>query len=141
MVHAFHYVGGVTEVALTDNMKTVVLENQDGQVRWNARFLDFASYYGFVPRACHPYRPVTKGKIERTIGFVRQSFWPGLDPSSLDSLAGLNQQAWAWMEDVNHRRHATIQEVPYERLAKENLLILRMPRSTASRRGDETDNG
>jgi transposase len=121
MVHAFHYVGGVTEVALTDNMKTVVLENQDGQVRWNARFLDFASYYGFVPRACHPYRPVTKGKIERTIGFVRQSFWPGLDPSSLDSLAGLNQQAWAWMEDVNHRRHATTQEVPYERLAKENL--------------------
>ena len=71
LVYAFHYLGGVTEVALTDNMKTVVLENQDGQVRWNARFLDFASYYGFVPRACHPYRPESKDYASHCTSSIR----------------------------------------------------------------------
>ena len=57
MVHAFHFFGGVTASILTDNMKTVVVERVDGQPRFHAQMLDFASYYGFVPRACHPYRP------------------------------------------------------------------------------------
>jgi len=118
LVHAFHYLGGASEVILTDNMKTVVLDRQGDQVRWNPRFLDFASYYGFVPRACHPYRPETKGTIERTIEFLRGNFWPGL---SFTSLEDLNRQAWAWMEEVNHQPHRTTREIPYERLARENL--------------------
>jgi transposase len=118
LIHAFHYVGGVTEVILTDNMRSVVLDRQGDQVRWNPRFLDFASYYGFLPRACHPYRPETKGKIERTVEFVRGNFWPGL---SFTSLEDLNRQARNWMEEVNHRPHSTTREIPYERLARENL--------------------
>lgn len=118
MIHAYHYLGGVTEVILTDNMKTVVLDREDGQVRWNAKFLDFASYYGFLPRACHPYRPETKGKIERTIRFVRENFWPGLSFASLEEL---NRQVGTWMEEVNHQPHGTTREVPYERLARESL--------------------
>ena len=121
LVHAFHYVGGVTETILTDNMKSVVLGRQGDQVRWNPRFLDFASYYGFVPRACHPYRPETKGKIERTIEFLRGNFWPGL---SFTSLEDLNRQAWVWMEEVNQQPHRTTREVPYQRLARENLRAL-----------------
>jgi transposase len=118
LVHAFHYLGGVTEVILTDNMKSVVLDRAGEQVRWHPKFLDFASYYGFLPRACHPYRPETKGKVERTIGFVRGNFWPGL---TFSSLADLNRQGWAWMEAVNHQPHSTTREVPYERLKRENL--------------------
>jgi transposase len=118
LVHAFHYLGGVTEVILTDNLKTVVLDRAGEQVRWHPKFLDFASYYGFLPRVCHPYRPETKGKVERTIGFVRGNFWPGL---TFSSLADLNRQGWAWMEVVNHQPHSTTREVPYERLKRENL--------------------
>lgn len=118
LVHAFRYLDGVSEVILTDNMKTVVLERVGEQVRWNLRFLDFASYYGFVPRACWPYRPETKGKIERTIGFLRGNFWPGLSFSSLEDL---NEQARAWVEVVNRQPHSTTREIPYDRLARENL--------------------
>jgi hypothetical protein len=80
--------------------------------------LDFASYYGFVPRVCRPYRPQTKGKIEATIKFVRGNFWPGV---SFSSLADLNRQAWLWLEEVNHRPHGTTGEVPYQRLVREGL--------------------
>jgi hypothetical protein len=62
-----------------------------------------------------------KGKIESTIRFVKQNFWPGI---AFDSLPDLNQQARAWMEKVNHQIHSTTREVPYQRLPQERLLLL-----------------
>ncbi len=121
MVHAFHYFGGMTATILTDNMKTVVVERVDGQPRFHPKMLDFASYYGFVPRVCHPYRPQTKGKIESTIRYVKSSFWPPLD---FDTLAALNAQALGWCDEANRRVHATTREVPLERFAREDLTSL-----------------
>jgi transposase len=60
MVHAFGYLGGVTECVLTDRMKTVLLDQKGGELHFHKKFLDFAAYYGFVPRVCRPYRPETK---------------------------------------------------------------------------------
>jgi transposase len=119
MVHGFRYFGGVTECVLTDRMKTVLLDEKGGELHFHKKFLDFAAYYGFVPRVCRPYRPETKGKIESTIGLIKKSFWPGIH---FESLGDLNRQAHAWMERANHQVHATTREVPYDRLEKEQLL-------------------
>ena len=121
MVHAFQYFGGVTATVLTDNMKTVVVDRIDGQPRFHPRMLDFASYYGFVPRVCHPYRPQTKGKIESTIRYIKSSFWPGL---AFDSLAELNRQALVWCGEANRRVHGTTREIPLQRFAREGLTPL-----------------
>lgn len=121
LVHAFHYFGGVSATVLTDNMKSVVVERIEGQPQWNPRFLDFAAYYGFVPRVCHPYRPETKGKIESTVRYVRSSFWPGIQ---FESLADLNRQALDWCEEVNGRAHATTRAVPKQRWPQEHLLAI-----------------
>lgn len=121
LVHAFHYFGGVTATLLTDNMKTVVVERVGGQPQWNPRFLDFAAYYGFLPRVCHPYRPETKGKVESTVRYLRTSFWPGV---RFESLADLNRQAFHWCEEVNRRVHATTREIPIERWPNETLLSI-----------------
>jgi transposase len=121
MVHAFRYFEGVTQSVLTDRMKTVLLDQTGGELHFNQKFLQFAAYYGFVPRVCRPYRPETKGKIESTVHFVKQNFWPGI---SFDSLADLNQQARAWMGKVNHQVHSTTREVPYQRFPQERLLLL-----------------
>lgn len=121
MVHGFRYFDGVTESVLTDRMKTVLLDQTGGELHFNQKFLQFAAYYGFVPRVCRPYRPETKGKIESTVRFVKQNFWPGI---SFDSLPDLNQQARAWMEKVNGQVHATTREIPSQRLPQERLLLL-----------------
>src|SRR6266487_6330792 len=121
MVHGFRYFGGVTESVLTDRMKTVLIDQTGGELHFHKSFLEFAAYYGFVPRVCRPYRPETKGKIESSIRFVKQNFWPGI---AFDSVADLNQQARVWMEKVNRQQHSTTREVPYERLSKERLLLL-----------------
>ncbi len=121
MVHAFEFFGGVTQTVLTDNMKTVVVDRVDGQPCFHAKMLDFASYYGFVPRVCRPYRPETKGKIESTIRFIKGNFWPGIE---FDSLAELNRQAVGWCNEVNRRVHATTREIPQVRLPHEGLAPL-----------------
>ena len=119
-LHAFHYFGGIPREVLHDNLKTAVLERQPGgEIRWQPRYLDFAHYYGFTPRACQPYRAQTKGKVESGIRYVRSSFWPGLHFSDL---ADLNRQALTWLDSVaNQRQHGTTGEVPFARLPLEHL--------------------
>jgi len=59
-------------------MRTVVTERDrygPGLHRYNRTFLDFAHHHGFVPRLCQPYRPRTKGKVERFIRYLRASFY------------------------------------------------------------------
>jgi len=122
-LHAFHYFGGMPRVILHDNLKTSVLGREaDGRIVWNVRYLDFADYYGFTPRACRPYRAQTKGKVESGVRYVRGNFWPGL---RFIDLLDLNRQAWDWLDNTaNLRVHGTTGEVPFDRLPLEGLLPL-----------------
>lgn len=82
--HAFAYFGGVPREVLHDNLKTAVLARDGaGGIHWQPRYLDFAQYYGFQPRACQPYRAQTKGKVENSIKYIRGNFWPGLQLTDL----------------------------------------------------------
>jgi transposase len=126
---AFEAFGGYPRELLYDNAKTVVLARPDLGTdtshlapHWHPTFLDFAGYYGFAPRLCRPYRARTKGKVERMIRYVRESFFVGCDFVDLDDL---NRQAAVWCTTVaNVRVHATTGEIPAVRLAREPLLPL-----------------
>ncbi len=121
MMEAFEYFGGLPKAALTDRMKSVLLEMEDKVPRWNARFADFMASLGVAPRVCKAYTPQTKGKIERTIGFVKKNFWPGVSFTDIDDL---NRQATAWCERINSRVHGTTHQRPIERLQQEPLVPL-----------------
>jgi hypothetical protein len=121
-MHAFEYFNGYPKEILYDNMKQVVLLRgfADGERKWNPKFLDFAGYYGFNVKLCSPYRPQTKGKVERAIGYIKRSLLLGRE---FRSLAELNQGAWAWLDRVaNMRVHGTTGEIPAEGLKNENLI-------------------
>ncbi len=116
---AFTYFGGIPRTVLHDNLKSAVLDRRGGQVHFHPRYLDFADYYGFTPRACQPYRAQTKGKVERSVQYVRGNFWPGLQ---IDGLDDLNTQAHHWLDTVaNVRVHATTGVTPFSRLTAEGL--------------------
>src|SRR5258708_19684377 len=76
---------------------------------------------GVSPRVCKSYTPQTKGKIERTIGFVKKNFWPSVAFPEIDDL---NRQAQAWCERINSRVHGTTHERPSERREQEPLVPL-----------------
>jgi hypothetical protein len=118
LMEAFEYFGGLPKAALTDRMKSVLLEMEDKTPRWNARFADFMASIGVAPRVCKAFTPQTKGKIERTIGFVKKNFWPGIAFTEIDDL---NRQAASWCERINARVHGTTHERPSERREQEPL--------------------
>jgi len=119
-INAFQYFGGATESVLYDNMKQVVIKRafKGPESEWHRQFDDFASVYGFKHYLCRIRRPQTKGKIENSIKYVKRDFFMG---SRFNSFQDLNRQAYQWMERVNHSVHGTTNEIPYERLPKENL--------------------
>jgi len=118
LMEAFEYFGGLPKAALTDRMKSVLVGMEGKIPRWNARFADFMASIGGAPRVCKPYTPQTKGKVERTVGFVKQSFWAGISFNDLDDL---NRQALLWCERINGRIHRTTHERPVERREQELL--------------------
>jgi len=119
-VNAFRYMGGYPEEILYDNMKQVVIKRlmKQEESTLNRQFEDFAGFYGFKPILCRPYRGQTKGKIERTVRYVRDNFMVGIKYSSLNDLNG---QALAWCNKVNAKEHGTTGEIPFERIKKERL--------------------
>jgi transposase len=121
LMEAFEYFGGLTKIALTDRMKSVLLEMQENKPPWNPRFADFIVSIGVAARVCKAYTPQTKGKVERSVSQVKKSLWGGVTFTDLDDL---NRQASAWCERINSRVHRTTHARPVDRLTEEKLLPL-----------------
>ena len=112
-VHAFAALGGVAREIAYDNLATAVAEHDGRLVRFLPRFLAFAREHGFYPRACNPAAGWEKGKVERAIGYVRQSFWPLREFADLDDV---NRQARQWLSEIaNPRQHRETRQRPVDR--------------------------
>ena len=120
---AFDYFGGVTQEILYDNIKVVVIKrkNPSTSSEFHSSFVDFRDHYGFTAYLCRPYRAKTKGKIERAIGYIKDNFLYG---RFFSSIYDLNNQAYQWMEKVNHEKHGTTFEIPYIRHKEEQLRLI-----------------
>lgn len=92
-VEAFAFFGGVPRVLLYDNLKSAVIERVGDAIRFNETLRSFASHNGFEPRPCAPYRGNEKGRVERAIRYIRDSFFPARTWKNLDDL---NAQATRW---------------------------------------------
>lgn len=124
--------GGVPREILYDNMKTVVTR-RDAYGKGRHRFQDaiwgLAGDCGFRPRLCRPYRPQTKGKVERSIDYIASSFFhPFITRLALEDrvpgLEELNAEARHWCATVaNVRVHGTTGEQPKARLAAEQAAM------------------
>jgi transposase len=128
LIRSFEYFGGVTEEVLVDNQKsTVVKASNQGQPRFNERFLDLAGQYGFNPKACRPYRARTKGKDERMVGYIKGNFF--VRYRSFESWAHLNQLAERWLaEEADQRVQGTVKEVVAERFEREKPTLKGLPK-------------
>ena len=127
-IAAFEALGGVPQQILYDRMKTAVIgdDAEAGHIIYNRTLLDFARHYGFLPKACRPYRAKTKGKVERPFRYEREDFFLG---DRFRDLADLNAQLRHWLDTVaNVRVHATTRRVVAEHFAEEH------PPGTAGRR-------
>lgn len=117
--HAFNYFGGTTRQIIFDNMLTAVIERSGKIIRYNDAFLEFLRPFKISPAACTPRAPYEKGKVERSVGYVKRNFWP---LRKFTDLADAQTQALEWLEKIaNVRTHQTTGEVPLNRFQKEKL--------------------
>jgi transposase len=100
-VHAFQAWNGQPRVILYDNLKSAVLERRGDQILFNPRLLELSAHYHFAARPCQVRAGNEKGRVERAIRYVRDSFWAG---RSFTTLAECNRQALAWRDEVAHQR-------------------------------------
>lgn len=92
-VEAFAAFNAVPRVLLYDNLKSAVLERSGDAIRFHPTLLELAAHYRFEPRPVAVYRGNEKGRIERSIRYVRDAFFAA---RSFRDLADLNAQADAW---------------------------------------------
>lgn len=139
--NAFDYFGGVPKEILYDNMKTVIIERDcygEGKHRLQSGFWDFSKHYGFIPKVCRPYRPQTKGKVERFIHFLKYSFYYPLvgelkATGTIVDASMANYKVAQWLNEVaNQRCHGTTGAIPFKRLQQEQLDLQKSPFSYVS---------
>jgi transposase len=100
-VNAFHTWNGQPRTVLYDNLKSAVLERRGSQILFNPRLLELSAHYHFAPQPCQIRAGNQKGRVERAIRYVRDSFWAG---RTFTTLAECNRQAWLWRDQVAHQR-------------------------------------
>ncbi len=126
MENAFRHFGGITQQVLLDNPKPLVTSHNPltREVLFNHRFCAFADYWQFKPKACAPYRARTKGKDERTVGYVKKNAIAGREFSSFEALQ--EHLVW-WMRDIADQRiHGTTKEKPIERFERDEVSTLQL---------------
>jgi transposase len=123
--NAFHFIGGVPQKILYDNLKSVVASRIGRDIRFNPRFMAFAGTYLFEPVACNVRAGNEKGKVERTIGYVRHNFFAG---RVFKDLADLRAQSDRWRDGIaNVRIHGTLRRRPIDRFEAEKKVLRPLP--------------
>jgi len=100
-VHAFQDWSGQPRVVLYDNLRSAVLERRGSEIHFNPRLMELCAHYHFAARPCQVRAGNQKGRVERAIRYVRESFWAG---RAFTTLAECNRQALIWRDQVAHRR-------------------------------------
>jgi transposase len=119
LLNAFTFLGGTGDKLIVDNMLTAVTERVGHVIRFNDAFLDFLRVFKIVPVACNVGAAHEKGKIERSISYIRRNFWP---LRTFTDLADVQNQVNQWRDTVaNVRVHQTTGDKPLERSARLKL--------------------
>ena len=112
-IEAFEAWRGVPRELWYANLKSVAAERHGDAIRFNPRFLQFAGHYLFLPKPVAVARGNEKGRVERAIRYIRDSFfaarpWRDLDDLNAQAQAGCDGIAAdrPWPED----RSTTVRE-------------------------------
>lgn len=123
-IQAFRYLKGVPRTLLYDNLKSAVINREGSAIQFNPKLLEMAGHYRFFPKAANVRAGWEKGRVERTIRYIRDNFFAGREFRTIDDA---NEQLKHWLETVcNTRkwpqdRHKTVDQAWQEE--QEKLMV------------------
>jgi transposase len=132
LVGCLNDLGGVTREILTDRDAAFCIgSTSDGRAILAPEWVDLCALLGTVPKPCRPNRAKTKGKVERVIREVKESFLAWLSEQPLTprpSLVDYDTLARCWVEEVVlRRRHRTTKRVVGDAWIDEEPLLSAIP--------------
>jgi len=129
-VAAFEYFGGVPRVIVPDNLKAAVVRaafGVDDDPVLNRTYRELAHHYGFQIDPTPPRAPEKKGKVERSVRYVKGNFLATWETVDIDED---NRQLERWNREIaDRRRHGTTGRRPIELFEEqEREAMLPLPR-------------
>ena len=123
--NAFRYFGGVVKTLIIDNLRAAVKKADWYEPELNPKVREFASHYGTVVLPTRPYTPEHKGKVEKSVEYVKDN---ALKAQIFDCLAGENLYLLKWEERVADQRiHGTTRQQVLARFQPERPSLGPLP--------------
>lgn len=122
---AFEFFCGVPRKIVLDNLKAAIIKAALYDPLVNRAYQECAEHYGFLISPCLPEMPEHKGKVERGVPYVRNSFLAG---RVFRDVADANAQLLDWLlTKAGLRIHGTTKRQPlvvFDAVEKDALLPL-----------------
>jgi transposase len=125
-IHAFEDWHGFPRILLYDNLRSVVLERRGDDIHFNPKFQELCAHYHFEARPCQVGHGNQKGRVERAIRYIRESFFAARPFTTLEDF---NRQALEWRDrEANSRAWPTDDRRKVEEaFAEERPRLLPLP--------------
>jgi len=117
---AFSAFGGYPHALRYDNLRSVVLKKEP--LQYNSSFLEFAHHYSFEIRLCNLAAGNEKGRVERVIRSMRETFLNTAEHHQ--SLGAMNHALHEWVAQKNDTIHRATQKKPVDAKKEEVLKTL-----------------
>ena len=126
---AFRYFGGVPRYVLTDNERTITIDQVCNLPVRNGKIVEFGHWYGTTIHTCTPYDPASKGGVENSVKIAKADLVPSRVNLREDyaSFADLVQACRDWCQEKNTTVNA-YGFIPNTRLETERTHLKALPK-------------
>lgn len=99
--NALHYIGGVPQAIVSDNLKSAVIKSSRYEPTLNEAFENFAEHYQTSILPARAYKPKDKSLVEGAVKILYTAIYTGIDERIFNSLEELNATIRIYLEQIN----------------------------------------
>lgn len=108
--NAFEYYGGMTREVVYDQDHLILVSENHGDLILTNEFAAYLARRGFKIHMCRKQDPESKGRVEKTVDFVKSNF---AHNRLFHNLEKLNEETLAWLQRTgNGKKHNTTKKIP-----------------------------
>ncbi|MFT9496548.1 MULTISPECIES: IS21 family transposase [Bacillota] len=102
-IHAYEYFGGVTQIVVSDNLKTGVTKHTSRELVLNPTYKEMANHYSTIVMPARVRSPKDKASVEGSVGTISTWIIAALRNTHCFSIEELNVELRKKLEEFNQR--------------------------------------
>ena len=102
-IHAYEYIGGATQIVVSDNLKTGVTKHTSRELVLNPTYKEMADHYNTIVMPARVRSPKDKPSGEGSVGVISTWIIAALRNTHCFSIEELNEEVWKKLEEFNQR--------------------------------------